>query len=59
MSYYLYMTPPVEKLSGLILRQTFYDKGCVPRAIFYFGTDEKINGPILKQKKTGFGGFFN
>lgn len=53
------MTPPVEKLTGLVLRQTFYDKGCVPRAIFYFGSDEKINGNILRQKKTGGFGFFN
>lgn len=47
------MTPPVEKLSGLTLRQTFYEKGCVPRALFYFGSDEKISQNILKQKKTG------
>lgn len=58
MSYYLYMTPPVEKLHGMNLRQTFYDKGCVPRAIFYFGTDEKVNGNILKQKKSGVFGLF-
>lgn len=34
--YYLYMTPPVQKLSGVILRKTFDELGCVPRAIFYF-----------------------
>lgn len=52
------MTPPVQKLNGMTLRQTFYDKGCVPRAIFYFGTEDKISGNILRQKKSGFG-FFN
>ena len=36
MEYYLYMTPPVQKLKGVILRKTFYDLGCVPRAYFYF-----------------------
>ena len=43
----------------MTLRQTFYDKGCVPRALFYFGSDEKINGNILRQKKTGTFGFMN
>lgn len=40
LSYYLYMTPPVEKLRGAMLRETFYDKGCVPKALFYLGTDD-------------------
>jgi hypothetical protein len=53
------MTPPVEKLQGMILRQNFYERGCVPRAIFYLGSDEKINGNILRQKKSGNFGFFN
>lgn len=38
LDYYLYMTPPVQKISGVLLRKTFYDLGCVPRAVFYFKT---------------------
>lgn len=58
MDYYLYMTPPVQKVSGLLLRKTFYELGCVPRAIFYFKTEEKIKGThILKSKKSGFNFF--
>ena len=42
------MTPPVEKLSGKVLRQTFYEKDCVPTALFYFGSEEKVSGNILR-----------
>lgn len=35
LDYYLYMTPPVQKLSGILLRKTFNELDCVPRAIFY------------------------
>lgn len=53
------MTPPVKKLSGIILRETFYDSGNVPRAIFYFGSDAPVKGNILKVKPSGGGfGFF-
>jgi hypothetical protein len=38
LEYYLYMTPPVEKLKGILLRKTFYDLGCTPKAVFYFKT---------------------
>jgi hypothetical protein len=34
------MTPPVQKLKGIILRQTFYELGCIPKAIFYFKTEQ-------------------
>jgi hypothetical protein len=53
------MTPPVKKLSGMTLRQTFYDLGCVPRAIFHFKAEEEIKGNILKTKKSGFLSFFS
>jgi hypothetical protein len=52
------MTPPVQKLSGILLRKTFYDLGCVPRAVFHFKTEDKINGYILKQKKSKLFGIF-
>lgn len=42
LDYYLYMTPPVQKLRGTLLRQTFFDLGCVPRAIFHFKCEEDI-----------------
>lgn len=55
--YYLYMTPPVEKLTGMMLRQTFYEKDCVPSGLFYFGCDVQIPGDKIlrvKPQKTGF-----
>jgi hypothetical protein len=57
MDYYLYMTPPVQKLSGVILRKTFYDLGCVPRAIFYFKCEQQISGNIFRMKKTNIFGY--
>lgn len=33
------MTPPVEKLKGVLLKKTFYELGCIPRAIFYMKTE--------------------
>jgi hypothetical protein len=54
------MTPPVQKLKGTILRQTFYDLGCVPRAVFHFKCEDEIKGNIMKVKKSGsFFNFFN
>ena len=46
------MTPPVEKLSGLLLRKTFFDQGCVPRAIFYFKCEYELKGNIFRMGKT-------
>ena len=46
------MTPPVQKLSGMLLRKTFYDQGCVPRANFYMKYEQKLNGNIFRIKKT-------
>ncbi len=40
LDYYLYMTPPVQKLRGTVCRQTFYDLGCIPRAIFHFKCED-------------------
>ena len=50
------MTPPVQKLSGVILRKSFYELGCVPRAIFYFKCEEQLKGNIFKIKKTNLFG---
>jgi hypothetical protein len=51
------MTPPVQKLSGIILRKTLDEVGCVPRAIFYFKTEENLQGNIFKLKKSNFLGY--
>lgn len=48
MDYYLYMTPPVQKLSGILLYKTFYDQGCVPRAIFHMKCEQQLKGNIFK-----------
>ena len=51
------MSPPVEKLTGMMLRQTFYEKDCVPSGLFYFGCDVQIPGDKIlrvKPQKTGF-----
>jgi hypothetical protein len=48
------MTPPVEKLKGTLLRKTFYELGCVPRAIFYMKTEANIQGNIFRVKKSLF-----
>ena len=47
MEYYLYMTPPVQKLKGVILRKTFYDLGCVPRTSFYFKSEVPLTTNIF------------
>lgn len=39
-SYYLYMTPPVQRIDKKLREQTFQDLGCVPAALFYFGSDD-------------------
>ena len=46
------MTPPVQKLRGIILRSTFYDAGCVPKAIFHFKTEAKVSGEKLLKLKS-------
>jgi hypothetical protein len=48
------MTPPVQKLSGVILVKTFYDLGCVPRAIFHFKCEENLKGNIFKISKSNY-----
>lgn len=48
------MTPPVEKLRGVILRKTFYDLGCVPRAYFYMKCEQKLQDNIFKIKKSNY-----
>lgn len=53
------MTPPVQKLSGVILRKTLYDLGCVPRAIFYFKCEDNLVGNIFKVKKSSFLGYWS
>jgi hypothetical protein len=52
------MTPPVQKLQGALLRQTFYDTGSVPKAIFLFKCEDDIKDNIMKIKKGGFFGLF-
>ncbi len=52
------MTPPVQKLTGMTLSKTFYELGCLPKAIFYFKTEAKIDGNILKAKKSKMFGIF-
>lgn len=48
LSYYLYMTPPVQKVAGALLWKTFDDLGCVPQAIFYFKCEENLQGNIFR-----------
>jgi hypothetical protein len=52
------MTPPVQILKGALLRSTFYDLGCVPRAVFIFKTEAVVKDNIMKTKKGGFFSFF-
>jgi hypothetical protein len=60
MIYNLYMTPPVQNLRGVILRKTFYDLGCVPSSSFYFKTEEKTKGCIMRAPaKKGLFGLFS
>lgn len=55
------MTPPVQILKGMLLRQSFYELGCAPKAVFYFKTEQEVKGRIMKEKKNGgfFSNFFN
>jgi hypothetical protein len=50
LTYYLYMTPPVQKVAGVIMRKTFDDLGCVPMAIFYFKCEDNLQGNIFRVK---------
>jgi hypothetical protein len=54
MNYYLYMTPPVQRVDKKLQQQTFYELGCVPRALFYFGSDEPVKGDILKTQSGNY-----
>lgn len=49
-NYYLYITPPVQRLDKRLREQTFYDTGCGPAAIFYFGSDDPnvLRADIMK-----------
>lgn len=42
MSFYLYMTPPVQRIEGDLANRSFFDEDCIPRATFYFGSDVNI-----------------
>lgn len=46
------MTPPVQKLSGKLLRKTFYDLGCIPRAVFYMKYEQELKNNIFKINQT-------
>lgn len=54
--YYLYMSPPVQKIEKKIKGQTFYELGCVPAALFYFGSDDPnvLKMDILKTQSVNY-----
>jgi hypothetical protein len=44
------MTPPVQKVAGVLMRKTFDELGCVPMALFYLKCEENLQGNIFRMK---------
>jgi hypothetical protein len=55
-NYYLYMTPPVQPIDKKLREKTFYELGCVPAALFYFGSDDPnvLKMEIMKTQSVNY-----
>ncbi len=58
LDYYIYMTPPVQKLKGRIIKSTFYDLNCVPSGIFYLGSEKPLTKNPIKLNNNKLFGIF-
>jgi len=48
-NFYLFQTPPFQRIAGKLLNQTFDDAECVPSAIFYFAFEDRDSEAQVKQ----------
>jgi hypothetical protein len=50
------MTPPVQPIDKKLREKTFYELGCVPAALFYFGSDDPnvLKMDIMKTQSANY-----